>query len=84
MKKLLTTLTLCFATSFSFAQTLVQIDTEIDGDLYLANNDSKQLAIIIAGSGPTNKNGNNPGGVKANSYKYLAQDLKEHGINTFT
>ncbi|MDM1453313.1 alpha/beta hydrolase [Myroides odoratimimus] len=84
MKKLLTTLTLCFATSFSFAQTAVQVDSEIDGDLYLANKDSKQLAIIIAGSGPTNKNGNNPAGVNANSYKYLAQGLKENGINTFT
>lgn len=84
MKNLFYTLLIGLTTQLTFAQTLVQIDAEIDGDLYLANKDSKQLAIIIAGSGPTNKNGNNPGGVKANSYRYLAQDLKENGINTFT
>ncbi|MDM1370432.1 alpha/beta hydrolase [Myroides marinus] len=84
MKKLIYTLVLVLTTSLGFSQTTIQIDSEIDGDLYLANKDSKQLAIIIAGSGPTNKNGNNPGGVKANSYKYLAEGLKENGINTFT
>lgn len=83
MKKLYT-LILALATSLGFAQTTIQIDSEIDGDLYLANKDSKQLAIIIAGSGPTNKNGNSPAGIKANSYKYLAEGLKESGINTFT
>lgn len=84
MKKLIYTLVLALTTSLAFSQTTIQIDSEIDGDLYLANKDNKQLAIIIAGSGPTNKNGNNPGGVKANSYKYLAEGLKENGINTFT
>ncbi|MDM1377551.1 alpha/beta hydrolase [Myroides marinus] len=84
MKKLIYTLVLALTTSLGFSQTTIQIDSEIDGDLYLANKDSKQLAIIIAGSGPTNKNGNNPAGVKANSYKYLAEGLKENGINTFT
>ncbi|MDR0229392.1 MAG: alpha/beta hydrolase [Flavobacteriaceae bacterium] len=84
MKKLLFTLIIVLTTTLSFAQTAVQIDSEIDGDLYLANKDSKQLAIIIAGSGPTDKNGNSAAGVKANSYKYLAEGLKENGINTFT
>lgn len=84
MKKLIYTFVLALTTSLGFSQTTIQIDSEIDGDLYLANKDNKQLAIIIAGSGPTNKNGNNPGGVKANSYKYLAEGLKENGINTFT
>ncbi|MDR0195133.1 MAG: lysophospholipase [Myroides sp.] len=84
MKKLIYTLVFTLTTSLGFSQTTIQIDSEIDGDLYLANKDSKQLAIIIAGSGPTNKNGNNPAGVKANSYKYLAEGLKENGINTFT
>ncbi|MDR2223024.1 MAG: lysophospholipase [Flavobacteriaceae bacterium] len=84
MKKLLYTFLVGFISHFTIAQTPVQIDNEIDGDLYIANKESKQLAIIIAGSGPTDKNGNNPGGVNANSYKYLAEGLKANGINTFT
>lgn len=84
MKKLIFTLVLALTTSLGFSQTAVQIDSEIDGDLYLANKDSRQLAIIIAGSGPTDKNGNSIAGVKANSYKYLAEGLKENGVNTFT
>lgn len=84
MKKLAYTFILALATSLGFSQTTIQIDSEIDGDLYLANKESKQLAIIIAGSGPTDKNGNSVAGVNANSYKYLAEGLKENGINTFT
>ncbi|MEC4114725.1 alpha/beta hydrolase [Myroides pelagicus] len=84
MKKLLLTFAFILTVAYSFAQVPIQIDSEIDGDLYLANKDSKQLAIIIAGSGPTDKNGNSAAGVKANSYKYLAEGLHANGINTFT
>ncbi|MCU0322371.1 MAG: alpha/beta hydrolase [Chitinophagaceae bacterium] len=40
------------------------------------------LAIIIAGSGPTDKNGNSKLGVSANSYKLLAQALQKENIAT--
>ncbi|MBX2931707.1 MAG: alpha/beta hydrolase [Chitinophagaceae bacterium] len=40
----------------------------------------EKLAIIIAGSGPTDRNGNNPMGVKANSYKMLAEELAKNNI----
>lgn len=40
------------------------------------------LAIIIAGSGPTDKDGNNILGVKTNSYKKLAFNLVENKIAT--
>jgi alpha-beta hydrolase superfamily lysophospholipase len=38
------------------------------------------VAIIIAGSGPTDRDGNNPLGVKANSYKLIAEGLAKQGI----
>jgi len=42
-------------------------------------NDHTPLAIIIAGSGPTDKNGNSVGGTN-NSLKMLAEGLAEKGI----
>ncbi|MHB1921763.1 MAG: DUF3887 domain-containing protein [Chitinophagaceae bacterium] len=38
------------------------------------------VALIIAGSGPTDRNGNNPLGVSANPYLLLAQDLAAAGV----
>ena len=40
------------------------------------------VAIIIPGSGPTDRNGNSPMGVKANSYALLAQALQSNGVST--
>ena len=39
------------------------------------------LVIIVAGSGPTDHNGNSPMGVKAAPYKMLAEDLAGLGIS---
>ncbi|WP_134091645.1 DUF3887 domain-containing protein [Olivibacter sp. XZL3] len=41
------------------------------------------VALIIAGSGPTDRNGNNLYGVKANSYLLLAEALADNGIASF-
>jgi uncharacterized protein len=49
----------------------------------LAKNDQQKLAIIIAGSGPTDRDGNNPLGDKAGSYKLLAYALDSQNIATF-
>ncbi len=49
----------------------------------LSKNNSQKLAIIIAGSGPTDRDGNNAMGVKANSYKMLAHSLDSNNIATF-
>lgn len=38
------------------------------------------VALIIAGSGPTDRNGNNPLGVNSNTLKLLADSLAQHGI----
>ena len=56
--------------------------TLLYGTLFSKNNQEK-LAIIIAGSGPTDRDGNNPLGNNANSYKMLAQALDSQNIATF-
>lgn len=40
------------------------------------------LALIIPGSGPTDSDGNNPFGLRAGTYKLLAQDLAARGVTT--
>jgi pimeloyl-ACP methyl ester carboxylesterase len=39
-------------------------------------------AVIIAGSGPTDRNGNSPAGVSTDTYAMLARGLAERGIAT--
>lgn len=53
----------------------------ISGSLEYANND--QLVIFIAGSGPTDRDCNNTGGLKTDAFKMLASFLKEEGISSF-
>ena len=61
--------------------------TSYDGNkLYgnlLSKNTQQKLAIIIAGSGPTDRDGNNRLGDKAESYKLLAYALDSQNIATF-
>src|SRR5438270_13524783 len=40
------------------------------------------LVVIIAGSGPTDRDGNNPLGVKAAPYRMLAEALAAKGVST--
>jgi pimeloyl-ACP methyl ester carboxylesterase len=40
------------------------------------------VALIVPGSGPTDRDGNNPLGIRAATYKLLAQDLAARGITT--
>jgi alpha/beta superfamily hydrolase len=54
----------------------------IEGTL-LSSSPKQKLAIIIAGSGPTDRNGNNPVGVSSNSYKLLAEELSKQNMATF-
>lgn len=49
----------------------------------LSKNNNQKLAIIIAGSGPTDRNGNNPMGVKADSYEMLAHVLDSQNVASF-
>lgn len=59
------------------------ISEHIDGTLLeLSNDKATNLAIIIAGSGPTDRNGNQ-NFMKSNSLKSLAEALTKHNIATF-
>ncbi len=53
----------------------------LSGSLSVPNSPGKfPLVFIIAGSGPTDRNGNSKAGVNANSYKILADSLLQYGI----
>ena len=44
--------------------------------------DGAPLVIVIPGSGPTDRDGNNPAGVRAVPYRLLAEALGERGVGT--
>ncbi len=79
---------LCFSTIFytqdkTFIEQQLTINKHIDGTLLFPNEVNKpNLAIIIAGSGPTDRNGNQ-NFLKNNSLKKLAERLTQNGIATF-
>jgi pimeloyl-ACP methyl ester carboxylesterase len=79
-------LTLCLASTLSvFPQkksteiTLLTTKGSLSGTILSAGR-NQTIAIIIAGSGPTDRDGNNPLGVKANSYKLVVEGLAKQGI----
>jgi len=67
------------------SEEIITLDTgsgELEGTLLSPNLDKKfPLALIIAGSGPTDRDGNNPM-MTNNSLKMLATGLAENGIAT--
>ncbi len=88
MKLFLITSFWLLATFNSFATSIekvVSIETgtgKLEGTLLTGNlNDSKTIALIIAGSGPTNRDGNNPTMIN-NSLKMLANELAKIGISS--
>lgn len=77
--------TICFAQNFKTQD--IKINDLIDGTLYTPEKITKKtkLVIIIAGSGSTNRNGNQPEAfIFTNAYKYLGQDLAKNNIAVFT
>ncbi len=66
-----------------FSVTEVSVNPILNGSLYIPEKDGKKLVIIIAGSGPTDRNGNQIG-VKNNSLKFLAEGLAKQNISVFT
>jgi pimeloyl-ACP methyl ester carboxylesterase len=52
------------------------------GTMLTPDGETRAAAVIIAGSGPTDRNGNSPLGVTADSYRLLAEELAGHGIAT--
>lgn len=54
----------------------------LHGTLLAPEGETRAAALIIAGSGPTDRDGNSPLGVSASSYRLLAEGLAAHGIAT--
>lgn len=52
------------------------------GTMLTPEGDTRAAAVIIAGSGPTDRDGNSPLGVSAGSYRLLAEGLADHGVAT--
>lgn len=52
------------------------------GTLTNATRPSAPVVLIIPGSGPTDRDGNSPLGIKAATYRYLSEDLALKGIST--
>ncbi len=51
--------------------------------VYLTSGDAASpIVLIVPGSGPTDRDGNNPLGMTAATYRYLAQDLAKAGISS--
>jgi len=91
--KIFTTLALLFFSYVVTAQTKLDTVTtatniilqtatgKIRGSLSVPLKGKKfPLVLIIAGSGPTDRNGNSIAGVNSNSYKILADSLLQYGI----
>ncbi len=58
-------------------------NAELHGTLWSpATAESPPLAVIVAGSGPTDRNGDNPLGAFGRSYAILASELAKHQIAT--
>ena len=54
----------------------------LHGTLLAPPTETRAAALVIAGSGPTDRDGNSPLGVSASSYRLLAEGLAAHGIAT--
>lgn len=63
------------------------IEIQVGDTIYIRGTlsyaDSTVLAIMIAGSGPTDRNCNNNSGLQTNAFKQLADSLKISGISSY-
>ena len=55
---------------------------EVIGTLTIAQDAKEDLVIIVPGSGPTDRNGNNPMGLQTNTYKMLSDSLYNYNIGS--
>lgn len=83
MKRLLICLLLLWASAASGAEKPVTLKRDfgtLHGTLITPDAGAETVALIIAGSGPTDRNGNNPMGGMTNTYLQLAQALEKAGV----
>lgn len=83
MKRILIAIVMTLMAVAASAEVPVTLSTttgEIYGTLTVPDNASRTAVLIIAGSGPTDRNGNsNVTGIATDSYKMLADSLASHG-----
>jgi uncharacterized protein len=74
-----------FSQETKFKTEEIDVNTLIKGTLFTPEKSTKKtkLVILIAGSGPTNRSGNQVG-MSNNSLKYLAEGLAKEGIAVFS
>jgi pimeloyl-ACP methyl ester carboxylesterase len=79
----------CFITLYAASQeqrlTLhIENDLDLEGTLLLPEKHSNvPLVLIIAGSGPTDRDGNQGEALKTDCYRLLAEELQKNGIASF-
>ena len=73
---------LTFGQESNYSEAPLSISKWIDGSLMVPNSGSEQLAIIIGGSGPIDRDGNQ-NFLKTNNLKKLAIQLANNGIASF-
>ena len=76
---LIAALTLAIAASAETPITLQTASGEIYGTLVAPENASRTAVLIIAGSGPTDRNGNSVAGITTNAYQMLVDSLAAYG-----
>jgi len=54
----------------------------LHGTLLTPEGPTRAVAVILPGSGPTDRDGNSPGGLVASAYRLLAEGLAEQGVAT--
>lgn len=72
-----------FAQAPDFTKQEVVITDLVKGSLYSPKKPNGNLVILIAGSGPTNRDGNQPG-MKSDAYKLLAEAIVKDGHSVFS
>lgn len=83
MKRLLLCLLLITTATATAAERGVSIRRDfgiLHGTLAEPEGGSETVVLIIAGSGPTDRNCNNPHGLRTNSFSYLSEELSRTGI----
>lgn len=83
MKRIIIAIVLALMAVVASASVPVTLSTdtgEIHGTLFVPDNASRTAVLIIAGSGPTDRNGNSSvTGIATNAYKMLADSLAARG-----
>jgi pimeloyl-ACP methyl ester carboxylesterase len=77
--------TLFLPLTAAVAQTLVAAPgphAPLQGTMLAAANRGAPVVLIIPGSGPTDRDGNSPLGIRASTYRLLAEGLAENGIRS--